>query len=327
MLKLAKLEAHVKNVQSDKIHSAVEDIDKPLEALPESTIKTTLTRIKDRLDKNLKNDTLEEGNSTKPSTSAASVDAKIQIPTSMNKQCVIKVRTDIIAPKPFESPKLLNQANTVEKSPSSVATHAKRTLTIDLCDEPDTQQPLKVPPYRKIQVILTTDSKRQAQTDDSAKKVDKNSAKVSISTIDNTIPISNTAAGATKQIQPLNEVHLISNTKKRKIESTTPSVTVDKWIGANDILRRILIEDAKKKSSLSTKVGLPVQNQATISTYRPLSSGTFIPAVYAPDATIVYSNSTNSGNSVKRNSENSTTSRTSTKRFRYEDLYGVSDDE
>lgn len=182
-------------------------------------------------------------------------------------------------------------------------------------------QPLKVVSLNKIQVILTTDLNRQTIRDNSAKTVKSN--KISNSKID-AMPSTSAVAGANKRIQIVKETEQISDAKKQKIESITQPLSTDRWIGANDILRRILIEDAKNKKSLSTNTALHVHSTNTISTVSTLSSGMCIPLIYT--RTTARSTTSSPGNSFKGTSENDITSTTTVKRFRSEDLYGVSDD-
>lgn len=162
--------------------------------------------------------------------------------------------------------------------------------------------------HKKIEVILTTDLNRKTKKD---KSVESNNEKGSNSKIEykSTMPSTSAVAGANKRFQIAKEIEQhIPVVKKRKIEYITKSLSADKWIGANDILRRILIEDAKQKMNLSTNTAFPVHDT---SSRMPINT----PAAC------------NAGNSFKGNATNSITSTTTVKRFRYEDLYGVSDDE
>lgn len=187
-------------------------------------------------------------------------------------------------------------------------------------------QPLEVLSHSQIKVILTTDLKRETTKDISAKTVERSNAQISKPKKEYKSPMSSKSvvADAIKRIKTVKENLMISDAKKRKIEDVTQPLSTDKWIGANDILRRILIADAKKKTSLSTNTEPPLHETSSISTKNTSSSRMSVPTIITPVQ--VSSTTSNPENSLKGNSKDSITSTTTAKRFRYEDLYGVSDD-
>lgn len=177
---------------------------------------------------------------------------------------------------------------------------------------------------KRIQTVCLEAESAKALASKKTKLSDSNL--LNISTIPSSIQFKSAVDCAAKQIEPVRP-EVVSKAKRRKTQSTDKKIPVrleavsdaqkretqstDKWIGANDILRLILIENAKNERSLTTNTALPVPT-GTISTGNT-SARVSNATVYSP-----ISNSENSKNII-----NTTTT---AKDFRFEDLYGVSDD-